>query len=465
MRSFQQWFRINPSTRPEIFCAVYADADLSSATYWLGILLSAGIATFGLVENSPAVIIGAMIISPLMGPIMAAGLGLAAGDVYLAMKSLIKLIVSILMAVLLSGFLVWVLPFHSTTNEILERTNPTLLDLGIALLSGIAGSVAVNRVGGGDGTTTLPGVAIAVALMPPLCTVGFGVGIGWNSSIIGGAALLFLTNLVAIVFSAFLIFLLAGMNSPTVRAGLMELRAEEGLAQRLGRGRMSRFFAEGTQLRWRAMLLVVLLAAIAFPLQKALRQLETEAVARDVTQQVIKELVPAQALVSQQTEVGSDSIAVRLVVTVVVPEAKRQQAEREIQHRSGRAANLTIDTVASQHELAQLMARLDSQRTEVTPAVIAALPQPAPKPLSETGDALRMRMQAALADVWPEGVTMVLFDVALTDAGPVVTVKYTAAKEIDPLALQLLQRALREKLASPKVVLQMRREELPRRRR
>ena len=464
MRNFQQWFRIDPSTRPEIFCGVYADADLSSATYWLGILLSAGIATFGLVENSPAVIIGAMIISPLMGPIMAAGLGLAAGDIYLAMKALIKLIVSIVLAVMLSGFLVWVLPFHSTTNEILERTNPTLLDLGIALLSGIAGSVAVNRVGGGDGTTTLPGVAIAVALMPPLCTVGFGVGIGWDGSIIGGAALLFLTNLVAIVFSAFLIFLLAGMNSAKVRVGLMELRAEEGLARSLARGKMSRFFAEGAQLRWRATLLIVLLGAIAFPLQKALRQLESEAVARDVTQQVIKKLIPAQALVSQQTEVGLDSIAVRLVATTVVPEVKRQQAEWEIQRRSGRAANLTIDTVASQHELAQLVARLDAQRTTVTPVVVAPAP-PALKPLSETGEALRKRVQGVLAEVWPDGVTMEGFDVGLTGSGPVLTVQYEARKAIDPLALQLLQSALREKLGSPNVVLQVRRVDLQRRRR
>jgi hypothetical protein len=195
-----------------------------------------------------------------------------------------------------------------------------------------------------------------------------------------------------------------------------------------------------------------------------LRQLETEAVARDVTQQVIKELVPGQALVSQQTEVGRDSIAVRLVATTVVPDAKRLQAEREIQARSGRAANLTIDTVASQRELAQLVTRLNSQQTAVTPTVAVTTP-PAPKPLSETGDALRARVQSALTAVWPDGVTMVGFDVGLTDAGPVVTVKYQAKRAIGSLALQLMQSALREKLGSPKVVLQVTRAAEGRRRR
>jgi uncharacterized hydrophobic protein (TIGR00271 family) len=464
MLSLEKLFELDPSSRPVIFRTVYADADLTSTTYWLGILLSAGIATFGLVENSPAVIIGAMIISPLMGPIMATGLGLAAGDLYLAMKALIKLMASIALAVMLSGLLVWLLPFHSTTNEIVSRTNPTLLDLGIALLSGIAGSVAVNRAGGGDGTTTLPGVAIAVALMPPLCTVGFGVGSGWNRSIMGGAALLFLTNLVAIVFSAFLLFLLAGMNRQTVRSGLMGLRAEEKLAGRLLRGRWGRLFAEGAQLRWRALLLVVLLAAIAFPLQKALRQLESEAVARDVTQEVIKKLVPGQALVSQQTEVGRDTIAVRLVSTMVVAEERRVAAEREIQRRSGRAANVTVDTVASQHELAELVQRLNSRAAAAAAVAVAPPAAVVVQPLTETGDALRARVQSALRAVWPGVVPMESFEVRLSADAPEVDVTYADAKTMDPLAVQLVQTALREKLGSPKVVLVATRKRVERRR-
>ena len=104
--------------------------------YWLEIVFSAGIATFGLVLNSPAVIIGAMLISPLMGPIMATGLSLAVGDLYLSIKAVANLVVSIAMAIALSAFFVWLLPFHSATGEILARTNPNLLDLGIAYSQG-----------------------------------------------------------------------------------------------------------------------------------------------------------------------------------------------------------------------------------------------------------------------------------------------------------------------------------------
>src|SRR5665213_4035236 len=132
---------------------------------------------------------------------MASGLALAVGDLYLGIKASINLLLSITISIAFSGFLVWLLPFHSVTSEIIARTNPNLLDLGIALLSGLAGAVVVSR-GVGDGVTALPGVAIAVALMPPLCVMGFGLGSGVNLEIMGGAGLLFLTNLVAIVASA-----------------------------------------------------------------------------------------------------------------------------------------------------------------------------------------------------------------------------------------------------------------------
>jgi len=135
------------------------------------LIFSAGIATLGLVLNSPAVVIGAMLISPLMGPIMGAGLGLAVSDLYLSAKAFAGIVASVIVSIAFSAFLVWLLPFHVATSEILARTQPNLLDLGVALLSGLAGSVVVCRGGEGGGITAMPGVAVAVALMPPLCTV------------------------------------------------------------------------------------------------------------------------------------------------------------------------------------------------------------------------------------------------------------------------------------------------------
>lgn len=143
----QSLLRIKHRDRSRVYAQVYQTAEISNLSYWLEIVFSAGIAALGLVINSPAVIIGAMLISPLMGPIMATGLGLAAGDLYLAIKAIANLIASIALAVGLSAFIVWLLPFHSITSEILARTNPNLLDLAIALFSGLAGSVAVSRTG------------------------------------------------------------------------------------------------------------------------------------------------------------------------------------------------------------------------------------------------------------------------------------------------------------------------------
>jgi len=448
MNHLQRWLRIDADAKLRTYREGYETAELRELSYWLGILFSAGIATLGLVLNSPAVIIGAMLISPLMNPIMATGLGLATGDLYLAFKALIKLLLSILVAVALSAVLVWTLPFHSITNEILSRINPTLLDLGVALLSGLAGSVAVTRSNSGEGVTTLPGVAIAVALMPPLCTVGFGIGSGWSWSIIGGASLLFLTNLVAIVFSAFLIFLLTGMNTSEVRHAIAERRSHEPVA---GAGRLSRLFSIAGPLHWRIIVLVSLLLLIAFPLQKALRQLAREAIARDAVQQVVSKILPRNDVVSSQTEVGPTTVAVRIVATRSLSDSARQAAEAEISHRSHLAASLTVQSIASQSELGRLVERINA-----TQAAAAAAPPPAPPPpstLTQDGDEIRKRVSAALTAVWPPQPPVDSYNLTFSQTGPQLNVVYAAPRDIDALSLDLLQTALRKQLASPALTL------------
>ena len=138
-------------------------------------LFSAGIATLGLALNSPAVIIGAMLISPLMGPILASGLALATGDFVLGTRAVVNLALSCLAAIAFAVLLVALLPFKEVTAEIAARTQPNTLDLVIALFSGAVGSIAVCKEVKGV-VTSIPGVAIAVALMPPLCVVGYGIG-------------------------------------------------------------------------------------------------------------------------------------------------------------------------------------------------------------------------------------------------------------------------------------------------
>jgi uncharacterized hydrophobic protein (TIGR00271 family) len=449
----QQWLKIDHHSKPLVYAQVYEAADLYNLNYWLEIVFSAGIAALGLVLNSPAVIIGAMLISPLMGPIMATGLALAAGDLYLAIKAIAKLVASIAIAIALSAFIVWLLPFHSTTAEVLSRINPDLLDLGVALFSGLAGSVAVCRAGNASAVTTLPGVAIAVALMPPLCVMGYGLGSGMDMRIMGGAGLLFLTNLVAIVSSAFVVFLLVGMNSPNLRSE-MELSRRDGLfATKLMQGPLVRVLSKGGKLHWRILMLAVLLAAIAVPLRTALKQVAGEAIVRGAVQDVVKGLLPPETLVSQQLEVGRDSVAVRLITTRSVPDGKLQDAEREIERRSGRKAEISVSSVASQSELAQLMQRL------------AAPPpsRPAVESLQDVQQKLIQRVTPVLDSIWPPQAPMQDFDLAFAPSGMVLNVRYQSVRELDKISLDMVQRECRLQLGVPDLSLNAQRVSPPRR--
>ena len=109
----QTWLRIDPRAKPKVYQRVFETTEINSLSYWLEIFFSVGIDTFGLVESSPAVIIGAMLISPLMGPIIATGLALAVGDLYVGIKGVFNILVSVVASIAFSSFLVWLLPFHS----------------------------------------------------------------------------------------------------------------------------------------------------------------------------------------------------------------------------------------------------------------------------------------------------------------------------------------------------------------
>jgi uncharacterized hydrophobic protein (TIGR00271 family) len=450
----QHWLRIKEAKKPRICAQIYKTAEISNLNYWLEIIFSAAIAVLGLVINSPAVIIGAMLISPLMGPIMAMGLALAAGDLYLAIKATANLLASVSLAIGLSAFIVWLLPFHSITTEILARTTPTLLDLGIALFSGLAGSVAVSRMGGGEAVTTLPGVAIAVALMPPLCTIGFGLGSGANLRIMGGAGLLFLTNLVAIVSSAFMIFLLAGMNSPDVRAQMEHSRIGEPLALKISSGPLARVMANSGKLRWRILMLAVLLGSVAVPLRTAFLQVAGEALVRGTVQEAVKGLLPSAAIVSQQVDVGRKSVTIRLISTQAIPAEKLQAAEREIERRSGRKTAISVSTIANQNELAELTLRL----TDPPPPA----PKPAPPTLEEIHSELIQRIQPVVAGIWPTETPMQNFDVAFEPTGIAVDVQYTSPRELDKISLGLIENELRGKLGVPTLSLNAKRVPEPR---
>lgn len=164
------------------------------------LIFSIFIASIGLNTNSTAVIIGAMLISPLMGPIIGAGFSIGTNDFTFLIKSLKNLAITVSIALVTSTIYFAISPFKEQTSELLARTAPTLLDAIIALFGGFAGIIAGSRK---EKSNVIPGVAIATALMPPLCTAGFGIATG-NPSIFFGAFYLFLINSVFISISTYI---------------------------------------------------------------------------------------------------------------------------------------------------------------------------------------------------------------------------------------------------------------------
>lgn len=182
--------------------------DFRGINLWT-LIFAIFIASIGLNVNSTAVIIGAMLISPLMGPIMGIGLGIGINDLAMIQRSLKNLSIAVSISLLTSTLYFFISPLHTAQSELLARTSPTVWDAFIAFFGGLAGIVAGSRRE--KVTNVVPGVAIATALMPPLCTAGYGLSIG-NFYFFAGAFYLFLINSVCISLATYLIVRFLGYH-------------------------------------------------------------------------------------------------------------------------------------------------------------------------------------------------------------------------------------------------------------
>ena len=192
--------------------------SVPSFSFHFMLVLSAIISTLGLLANSVAIIIGAMIIAPLMGPIIGMAFSIAMGNRKLLRRSSFTLLKGVALTVVASWLTASIIGLETMESEILSRTNPTLLDFGIAMAAGLAGAFTQTRRSIAD---AIPGVAIAVALVPPLSVIGIGLRLG-EGDIAFGALLLFSTNLICIIFFGSLVFLFQSYGNLD--------RAKKGLA-------------------------------------------------------------------------------------------------------------------------------------------------------------------------------------------------------------------------------------------
>ena len=179
---------------------IQKNAEFKGSSLWI-LACAIFIASIGLNVNSTAVIIGAMLISPLMGPIVGIGFSLATYNIPLFKQSVKNLLVATIVSLLVSTIYFYLSPFKEVQSELLARTTPTIYDVLIAFIGGIVGAISITRVEKGN---PIPGVAIATALMPPLCTAGFGIAT-FSFQFFIGALYLYFINCFFIAIATFLI--------------------------------------------------------------------------------------------------------------------------------------------------------------------------------------------------------------------------------------------------------------------
>jgi len=181
--------------------AIKADIQFKGATAWI-LICSIIVASIGLNTNSIPVVIGAMLISPLMGPILGIGLSIAINDIDTLKTSLVSLGTMILLSILTSFFYFWIFDINADTSELFARTRPDIREILIAFFGGLA--LIIARTKKGTIATVIYGVAIATALIPPLCTAGYGIAVGsWDYFL--GAMYLFIINTIFIALATFIV--------------------------------------------------------------------------------------------------------------------------------------------------------------------------------------------------------------------------------------------------------------------
>jgi uncharacterized hydrophobic protein (TIGR00271 family) len=447
--------QVGDEQKPVIYAKVLQGTDIASLNYWLETVFSIGIATLGLIISSPAVVIGAMLISPLMGPIIANGLALALGDFYLGIKSFICLILSILGSVLLSALITWMLPFRAPTTEILARIQPTLLDLAVAILSGAAGAVVVCRGGGGGGVTALPGVAVAVSLMPPLGVVGFGIGIGWDWSIVGGGGLLFLTNLVAIILTSFFVFFAVRMDANEVRLQInewLETQKKEYLYDFIRRTPLQKVLGKVGSLPRRLLILVIFLAMVSFPLGRTLARLREEAQIRRTVFYALYQVIPRSAIFRENLDILPAGLRLQIMAVLPhgLPSERRAQLEEEIHSRTGRNTKINIYNVATRDEMIEITGQLGPKIEPVAP-----LPS-----IDQASSQIWVQVRPAIESAWPLKIAPLLkYRIAFESGTPrmFVYLAYLADQDLGFLGEEAIRKILQERTGSRQLELELER--------
>ncbi|MGH7619299.1 MAG: DUF389 domain-containing protein [Gemmatimonadaceae bacterium] len=364
---------VDEAARTETVATMLENNRRRAPGYWIQLTLATGIATLGLVLGSTAVVIAAMLVSPLMGPIVELGMGFAVGSSFLALRASFRVILSVLVVVLGAALLTLALPFHEITAEIAARTAPTALDLLVAVFCALTAAYTTVRPAA-DTTSAAAGTAIGIALVPPLCVAGFGLGTG-SLAVAGGAALLFTANFSAILVLAVLSFLLLGYNqvdAVTVEQGFVgpDLTRTGQLAAR-AHTRLGGAFGSKYGMAMRLIIPAVFLAAVYVPLSRALDEVTWQVRARDAIRRIVAAEAPGAVQTSLAVERHTVTLHLLLVGSGEFAAALERRLETSIAAGAGVVPSVTVTAVPDTKTLAAATnSRVDQSSNTIDIATI-----------------------------------------------------------------------------------------------
>jgi len=417
---------------------VRAGARISGTNLWV-LFFAILVASVGLNVNSTAVIIGAMLISPLMGPIVAMGYGAAIDDTGLMARALKNLCIFTVLSLLTSTLYFALSPLTEPGSELLARTTPNLWDVLIAAFGGAAGMVGVTRRGSNN---VVPGVAIATALMPPVCTAGFGLAHGrWD--MFGGALFLFLINGVFIAAAALAISRL--LRLPRVAA-----------------------LDAGTRLRTRLIIWVTLLGVLLPSVWLGWRLVQQEVYsgqARSVARALQTE--PNSAVVAHSVNAAAGRLSLTVVGGVPAEQAVQERAKVLFAQRGVPQAEVVtrrvgglLDATELRRQIGGDVATVVTQRLAELEAQVAALQaagsSPAAAALATAPDVPALLAQLTARESLVQALSVARGQRAMAaggDAEPVVQVVVDVRRPLSPPSRERLRAWLAGTLAAPELEL------------